>query len=84
MESEKRRAEGITYGGGSNLTGVYETGTQAAEKAVDKWVNSPDHFKTMTKAKLDNIGVGVAEMSDGALVCFQFFGNKSSALGTYS
>mgnify|MGYP000758556879 FL=1 len=84
MESEKRRAEGITYSGGSNLTGVYETGTQAAEKAVDKWVNSPDHFKTMTKAKLDNIGVGVAEMSDGALVCFQFFGNKSSALGTYS
>lgn len=86
MEAEMRRAAGITYGGGSNLTaGNLGSAEYVAENAINNWVNSPDHFTTMTRANRDNFGVGVAKLNNnGGWVCVQFFGLKSSALGTYS
>lgn len=85
MEAEMRRAAGIAYGGGSNLTwgtlGGVESGVAA--KAVSNWENSPGHFRTMVDSGLDNIGVGVAK-NGSTWVCIQFFGDKDSALGTYS
>lgn len=85
MESEMRMANGVTYGGGSNLlSGGYLGGeSQYAQHAVDSWVNSSGHFKTMVDSDLDNIGVGVVK-NGSTWVCIQFFGDKSSALGTYS
>ena len=86
MEAEMRRAAGITYGGGSNLTaGNLGSKDYVAQNAVDNWVNSPDHFTTMTRENRDNFGVGVAKLNDyGGWVCVQFFGLKSSSLGTYA
>lgn len=83
MESEMLREEGISYGFNSNLTGVYGTGTQAAQDAVNNWKNSSGHFATMKKDRFDAIGVGVAK-NGSALVCVQFFGDFESTLGTYN
>lgn len=83
MEAEMRRAEGINYGGGSNIAREFGSDDQIAQSAIDSWVNSSGHFATMTKSDRDNIGVGVAK-SGNTWVCVQFFGLKDSALGTYS
>ena len=84
METEMRRSAGISYGGGSNLlSGGYLGGEdQYAQEAVDIWVNSSGHFKTMISDR-DNIGVGVAR-NGNTWVAVQFFGLKSSSLGTYN
>lgn len=85
MEAEKLRAEGISYAASSNLVyGNLGSNDYVAEEAIDSWVNSAGHFKTMISNR-DNIGVGVAKLNNnGGWVCVQFFGLKSSALGTYS
>lgn len=84
MESTMLRKEGIEYGFGSNLVGSYEDGGKAAKNAVDKWINSSGHFKTMIDSGMDNIGVGVAKMSDGGWTCFQIFVDENSTMGTWS
>lgn len=84
MEAEKLRAEGINYSGGSNLLsgGYLGEENQYAQHAVDRWVNSPGHFRAMID-NADNIGIGVAR-SGNTWVGVQFFGDKSSSLGIYS
>ena len=85
METEKRRAEGVNYGGGSNLvSGNLGAKDYVADVAVDKWVNSADHFRTMIST-YDNMGIGIAKINEyGGWVCVQFFGDKNCTLGTYT
>lgn len=79
MEAQMCESAGVTCGVGSNLTGVYGVGTQAAESAVENWVNSAGHYRTMVASRFGGIGVGVAERN-GVKVCVQFFGNYNSKL----
>ena len=85
MEAEMIRAAGLDYAASSNLVygnlGIQEV---VAQEAVDSWVNSAGHLKTMLSNR-DNTGVGVAKLNNnGGWVCVQFFGLKSSSLGTYA
>lgn len=85
MEAEMIRAAGLDYAASSNLVygnlGIQEV---VAQEAVDSWVNSAGHLKTMISNR-DNTGVGVAKLNNnGGWVCVQFFGLKSSSLGTYA
>lgn len=84
MEAEKRRSEGITYGGGANIAREFGNDDQIAQSAIESWLNSSGHYKAMLYASTDNIGVGVAKASNGVWVCVQFFGDENVALGTYS
>lgn len=54
------------------FTGASET--NAAQKAVNNWVNSEGHFQTMIDARGDCMGVGVARY-DGITYCYLFIGN---------
>ncbi|MDE7054642.1 MAG: CAP domain-containing protein [Oscillospiraceae bacterium] len=45
----------------------------AAQRAVDNWINSPGHFETMINARCDCIGVGVTQY-DGITYCYMFVG----------
>lgn len=84
MELEMRKAAGVFYGGGSNLTGFYADNAFVAQDAVDNWVNSPGHFSAMIDSTLNNMGIGVAQTSNKTWVCIQFFGDLDSNLGTYA
>lgn len=84
MELEMRKAAGVFYGGGSNLTGFYADSAFVAQDAVDNWVNSPGHFSAMIDSTLNNMGIGVAQTSNKTWVCIQFFGDLDSNLGTYA
>jgi len=67
---------GYPYGFGDNLT-VF-TGTEdAAQHALDNWINSPGHFQTMIDPACDCIGVGVTQV-DGITFCFMFVGIPNS------
>ena len=67
---------GYPYGFGDNLT-VF-TGTEdAAQHALDNWINSPGHFHTMIDPACDCIGVGVTQV-DGITYCFMFVGIPNS------
>ena len=67
---------GYPYGFGDNLT-VF-TGTEdAAQHALDNWINSPGHFQTMIDPACDCIGVGVTQV-DGITYCFMFVGIPNS------
>ena len=67
---------GYPYGFGDNLT-VF-TGTEdAAQHALDNWINSPGHFQTMIDPACDCIGVGVTQ-ADGITYCFMFVGIPNS------
>ena len=67
---------GYPYGFGDNLT-VF-TGTEdAAQHALDNWINSPGHFQTMIDPACDCIGVGVTQ-HDGITYCFMFVGIPNS------
>ena len=67
---------GYPYGFGDNLT-VF-TGTEdAAQHALDNWINSPGHFHTMIDPACDCIGVGVTQ-HDGITYCFMFVGIPNS------
>lgn len=77
-ECEAVAASGYPYGFGSNLT-VF-TGaavTDIAQRAVDNWVKSPGHFKTMTNPDAASLGVGVT-MEDGVTYCYLFLGNPKT------
>ena len=61
---------------GSNLT-VFTGTTDAAQRAVDNWINSPGHFETMIDQRCDCIGVGVTQY-DGITYCYMFVGIPNS------
>ena len=57
-ESQAAADAGYPYGFGSNLT-VFTGTADAAQRAVNNWINSPGHFETMIDPRCDCIGVGV-------------------------
>lgn len=77
QEEGKAAADaGYLYGFGDNLT-VF-TGTEnAAQHALDNWINSPGHFQTMIDPACDCIGVGVTQV-DGVTYCYMFVGIPNS------
>lgn len=77
QEEGKAAADaGYPYGFGDNLT-VF-TGTEdAAQHALDNWINSPGHFQTMIDPICDCIGVGVTQV-DGVTYCYMFVGIPNS------
>ena len=64
------------YGFGSNLT-VFTGTVDAAQHAVNNWINSPGHFETMIDPRCDCIGVGVTQY-DGTTYCYMFVGIPNS------
>ncbi|WP_295717692.1 CAP domain-containing protein [uncultured Oscillibacter sp.] len=75
-ESKAAVDAGYPYGFGSNLT-VFTGTADAAQHAVDNWVNSPGHFQTMIDPRCDCIGVGVTQY-DGITYCYMFVGIPNS------
>ena len=77
QEEGKAAADaGYPYGFGDNLT-VF-TGTEnAAQHALDNWINSSGHFQTMIDPACDCIGVGVTQV-DGVTYCYMFVGIPNS------
>ena len=59
-ESQAAVDAGYPYGFGDNLT-VFTGTADAAQRAVDNWINSPGHFETMIDPRCDCIGVGVTQ-----------------------
>ena len=64
---------GYPYGFGDNLT-VFTGTADAAQHAIDNWINSPGHFQTMIDPRCDCIGVGVTQY-DGITYCYMFANN---------
>ena len=75
-ESQVATNAGYPYGFGSNLT-VFTGTADAAQRAVDNWINSPGHFETMIDQRCDCIGVGVTQ-HDGITYCYMFVGIPNS------
>lgn len=75
-ESKAAVDAGYPYGFGSNLT-VFTGAANAAQRAVDNWINSPGHFETMIDPRCDCIGVGVTQY-DGITYCYMFVGIPNS------
>ena len=75
-ESQAAVDAGYPYGFGSNLT-VFTGTTDAAQRAVDNWINSPGHFETMIDQRCDCIGVGVTQY-DGITYYYMFVGIPNS------
>ena len=75
-ESQAAVDAGYPYGFGSNLT-VFTGTADAAQHAVDNWINSPGHFQTMIDPRCDCIGVGVTQY-DGITYCYMFVGISNS------
>ena len=75
-ESQAAVDAGYPYGFGSNLT-VFTGTADAAQRAVDNWINSPGHFETMIDPRCDCIGVGVTQ-HDGITYCYMFVGIPNS------
>ncbi len=69
-EGQAAAAAGYPYGFGSNLT-VFTGTANAAQRAVNNWINSPGHFETMIDPRCDCIGVGVTQ-HDGVTYCYMF------------
>ena len=67
---------GYPYGFGDNLT-VFTGTANAAQRAVDNWINSLGHFQTMIDPRFDCIGVGVTQY-DGITYCYMFIGIPNS------
>ena len=79
-ECEAVARSGYPYGSGINLTVFTLCPTDhVAEQAVENWVDSPGHFRTMTVSDGDSIGVGVAQ-ENGATYCYMIVGRP----GTYN
>ena len=75
-ESKAAVDAGYPYGFGDNLTAF--TGTaDAAQRAVNNWINSPGHFQAMIDPRCDCIGVGVTQ-HDGITYCYMFVGIPNS------
>ena len=75
-ESKAAADAGYPYGFGDNLT-VFTGTADAAQHAVDNWINSPGHFETMIDPRCDCIGVGVTQY-DGITYCYMFVGIPNS------
>ena len=75
-ESKAAVDAGYPYGFGSNLT-VFTGTADAAQHAVDNWINSPGHFQTMIDPRCDCIGVGVTQYN-GITYCYMFVGMPNS------
>ena len=75
-ESQAAVDAGYPYGLGDNLT-VFTGTVDAAQHAVDNWINSPSHFETMIDPRCDCIGVGVTQY-DGITYCYMFVGIHNS------
>ena len=75
-ESKAAADAGYPYGFGDNLT-VFTGTADAAQRAVDNWINSPGHFETMIDPRCDCIGVGVTQY-DGITYCYMFVGIPNS------
>ena len=75
-ESQAAVDAGYPYGFGSNLT-VFTGTADAAQRAVNNWINSPGHFETMIDPRCDCIGVGVTQ-HDGITYCYMFVGIPNS------
>ena len=75
-ESKAAVDAGYPYGFGDNLT-VFTGTADAAQRAVDNWLNSPGHFQTMIDPRCDCIGVGVTQY-DGITYCYMFVGIPNS------
>ena len=54
-ESQAAVDAGYPYGFGDNLT-VFTGTADAAQRAVDNWINSPGHFETMIDSRVHCIG----------------------------
>nr|WP_326126267.1 CAP domain-containing protein [uncultured Oscillibacter sp.] len=75
-ESQAAVDAGYPYGFGDNLT-VFTGTADAAQRAVNNWINSPGHFQTMVDPRCDCIGVGVTQY-DGITYCYMFVGIPNS------
>ena len=75
-EGQAAADAGYPYGFGDNLT-VFTGTADAAQRAVDNWLNSPGHFETMIDSRCDCIGVGVTQY-DGITYCYMFVGIPNS------
>lgn len=75
-ESQAAVDAGYPYGFGSNLT-VFTGTADAAQRAVNNWINSPGHFQTMIDPRCDCIGVGVTQYN-GITYCYMFVGIPNS------
>ena len=75
-ESKAAVDAGYPYGFGDNLT-VFTGTADAAQRAVNNWINSPGHFETMIDPRCDCIGVGVTQY-DGITYCDMFVGIPNS------
>ena len=75
-ESQAAVDAGYPYGFGDNLT-VFTGTADAAQHAVDNWINSPGHFETMIDSRCDCIGVGMTQY-DGITYCYMFVGIPNS------
>ena len=75
-ESQAAVDAGYPYGFGDNLT-VFTGTDNAAQRAVDNWINSPGHFETMIDPRCDCIGVGVTQYN-GITYCYLFLGIPNS------
>ena len=75
-ESKAAADAGYPYGFGDNLT-VFTGTADAAQRAVDNWINSPGHFETMIDPRCDCIGVGVTQYN-GITYCYMFVGIPNS------
>lgn len=81
-ECEAVASHGYPYGFGNNLT-VFTgcTVDQIAEQAVENWMNSPGHLRTMIDPEGDGVGVGVHN-ENGVTYCYLFIG-KPGTLNPY-
>ena len=75
-ESKAAVDAGYPYGFGDNLT-VFTGTANAAQRALDNWINSPGHFETMIDPRCDCIGVGVTQYN-GITYCYMFVGIPNS------
>ncbi len=75
-EGQAAAEAGYPYGFGDNLT-VFTGIDNAAQRAVDNWINSPGHFETMIDPRCDCIGVGVTQY-DSITYCYMFVGIPNS------
>jgi uncharacterized protein YkwD len=75
-EGQAAAKAGYPYGFGDNLT-VFTGTADAAQRAVNNWINSPGHFQTMIDPRCDCIGVGVTQY-DGITYCYMFIGIPNS------
>lgn len=81
-ECEAVASHGYPYGFGNNLT-VFTgcTVDQIAEQAVENWMNSPGHLRTMIDPEGAGVGVGVHN-ENGVTYCYLFIG-KPGTLNPY-